>query len=53
MGAAPRQRRCGRYRGGLGAIYEIEVLEERGAEAFLFGERGRAARGAAAAGTRR
>ncbi|MCZ4257236.1 hydantoinase B/oxoprolinase family protein [Sulfitobacter sp. G21635-S1] len=31
----------GMYRGGLGAIYEIEVLEENGAEAFLFGERGR------------
>ena len=30
----------GRHRGGLGAIYEIEVLEEK-AEAFLFGERGR------------
>ena len=32
---------AGEHRGGLGAIYEIEVLEERGAEAFLFGERGR------------
>ncbi len=31
----------GRRRGGLGAVYEIEVLEENGAEAFLFGERGR------------
>ncbi len=31
----------GMHRGGLGAIYEIEVLEENGAEAFLFGERGR------------
>ncbi len=30
----------GRHRGGLGAIYEIELLEEN-AEAFLFGERGR------------
>ncbi len=30
----------GRQRGGCGAIYEIELLEER-AEAFLFGERGR------------
>ena len=30
----------GAHRGGLGAIYEIEVLEENGAEAFLFGERG-------------
>lgn len=33
---------AGRHRGGLGAIYEIELLEER-AEAFLFGERGRTA----------
>ncbi|MFK7858449.1 MAG: hydantoinase B/oxoprolinase family protein [Granulosicoccus sp.] len=31
----------GEYRGGMGAIYEIEVLESQGAEAFLFGERGR------------
>ena len=31
---------AGKHRGGLGAVYEIEVLEERGAEAFLFGERG-------------
>ncbi|MDW4499188.1 hydantoinase B/oxoprolinase family protein [Sulfitobacter sp. D35] len=30
---------AGRHRGGLGALYEIELLEER-AEAFLFGERG-------------
>ena len=30
----------GRHRGGLGAVYEIELLEEK-AEAFLFGERGR------------
>jgi N-methylhydantoinase B len=30
----------GRHRGGLGAVYEIEVLEEKG-EAFFFGERGR------------
>jgi N-methylhydantoinase B len=30
----------GRHRGGLGAVYEIEVLDDR-AEAFLFGERGR------------
>jgi len=30
----------GRARGGLGAIYEIELLEEQ-ADAFLFGERGR------------
>ena len=32
---------AGAHRGGLGAVYEIEVLEENGAEAFLFGERGR------------
>jgi N-methylhydantoinase B len=31
---------AGRHRGGLGAVYEIEVLEEKG-EAFFFGERGR------------
>ncbi|MBE1284440.1 MAG: hydantoinase B/oxoprolinase family protein [Rhodobacteraceae bacterium] len=31
---------AGMHRGGLGAIYEIELLEEK-AEAFLFGERGR------------
>lgn len=31
---------AGAHRGGLGAVYEIEVLEET-AEAFLFGERGR------------
>lgn len=30
----------GRNRGGLGAIYEIELLEEK-ADVFLFGERGR------------
>ena len=30
---------AGRHRGGLGAIYEIELLEEQ-AEVFLFGERG-------------
>lgn len=30
---------AGTHRGGLGAIYEIELLEEN-AEAFLFGERG-------------
>lgn len=33
---------AGEHRGGLGAIYEIELLEES-AEAFLFGERGRTA----------
>jgi N-methylhydantoinase B len=31
----------GRHRGGLGAVYEIELLDER-ARAFLFGERGKA-----------
>jgi len=30
----------GRHRGGLGAIYEIELLEDK-ADVFLFGERGR------------
>ncbi len=30
----------GAHRGGLGAVYEIELLEEE-AEVFLFGERGR------------
>lgn len=30
----------GRHRGGVGAVYEIELLEEA-AQAFLFGERGR------------
>ncbi|MGI9484291.1 MAG: hydantoinase B/oxoprolinase family protein [Geminicoccaceae bacterium] len=30
----------GLYRGGLGAVYEIELLEEA-ADAFLFGERGK------------
>ena len=32
----------GKHRGGLGAVYEIELLEES-AEVFIFGERGRAA----------
>jgi N-methylhydantoinase B len=31
---------AGKHRGGLGAIYEIELLEEN-ADVFLFGERGR------------
>jgi N-methylhydantoinase B len=31
---------AGMHRGGLGAVYEIELLEQK-AEAFLFGERGR------------
>ena len=30
----------GRHRGGLGGIYEIELLEQS-ADVFLFGERGR------------
>ena len=30
----------GRSRGGLGAVYEIELLEQQ-ADVFLFGERGR------------
>mgnify|MGYP000031096545 CR=1 FL=1 len=30
----------GQHRGGLGAVYEIELLEEA-AEAFIFGERGK------------
>jgi len=30
----------GEHRGGLGAVYEIELLEEK-ADAFLFGERGK------------
>jgi N-methylhydantoinase B len=32
---------AGRHRGGLGAVYEIEVLAGSGAEAFLLGERGK------------
>jgi len=32
---------AGMHRGGMGATYEIEVLEGGGAKAFLFGERGR------------
>jgi N-methylhydantoinase B len=31
---------AGEFRGGLGAIYEIELLEKQ-ADVFLFGERGR------------
>jgi N-methylhydantoinase B len=33
---------AGKHRGGLGAVYEIELLEEE-AQVFLFGERGTAA----------
>lgn len=41
---------AGEHRGGLGAIYEIELLE-KGADVFLFGERGRfAPRGVAGGG---
>ena len=40
MGLAPGFRRRRAHRGGMGAVYEIELLEES-AEAFLFGERGR------------
>ncbi len=32
---------AGHYRGGLGAIYEIEALAQTGTDAFLLGERGR------------
>jgi len=32
---------AGAHRGGLGAIYEIELLDERGADVALLGERGR------------
>ena len=31
----------GKHRGGLGAIYEIEALADRGADVFLIGERGK------------
>ena len=41
---------AGTHRGGLGAVYEIELLEQS-AQAFLFGERGRfAPKGAAGGG---
>jgi len=40
-GLRPDSAGHGAHRGGVGAVYEIEVLEENGAEAFLFGERGR------------
>ena len=32
---------AGRYRGGLGAVYEIEALADAGADVFLLGERGK------------
>ena len=41
---------AGMHRGGMGATYEIEVLEES-ATAFLFGERGRFAPKGAAGGS--
>jgi N-methylhydantoinase B len=37
----PNSGGAGTHRGGLGAVYEIELLEES-AEAFIFGERGKA-----------
>jgi N-methylhydantoinase B len=40
----------GAHRGGLGAIYEIEVLAEGGAEVALLGERGRFAPSGVAGG---
>jgi len=40
-GLRPDSAGVGQHRGGVGALYEIEVLEENGAEAFLFGERGK------------
>lgn len=39
-GLRPNSGGKGKHRGGLGAIYEIELLEEK-ANAFLFGERGK------------
>ncbi len=41
---------AGTHRGGLGAVYEIELLEEK-ATAFLFGERGRFQPAGAAGGS--
>ncbi|WP_099825609.1 hydantoinase B/oxoprolinase family protein [Oceaniglobus indicus] len=40
---------AGQHRGGLGAVYEIELLADK-AEAFLFGERGRHAPNGVAGG---
>jgi N-methylhydantoinase B len=37
----PNSGGAGRHRGGLGAIYEIEVLAPGGADVFLLGERGK------------
>ncbi|MEK9967720.1 MAG: hydantoinase B/oxoprolinase family protein, partial [Ferrovibrio sp.] len=39
-GLRPDSGGAGRHRGGLGAVYEIELLEEE-ADLFLFGERGK------------
>ena len=39
-GLRPDSGGAGEYRGGLGAIYEIELLEKN-ADVFLFGERGK------------
>ncbi|MGI9481253.1 MAG: hydantoinase B/oxoprolinase family protein [Hyphomicrobiales bacterium] len=39
----------GKHRGGLGAVYEIELLEEK-ADVFLFGERGKFAPAGVAGG---
>ena len=41
----------GTHRGGLGAVYEIELLEEA-ADVFVFGERGRSAPKGIAGGTK-
>ncbi len=41
MGAAAGFAGLARHRGGLGVIYEIEVLAEDGADVFLIGERGK------------
>ncbi len=40
-GLRPGSAGAGRHRGGLGAVYEVEVLDARGAEVSLLGERGR------------
>jgi N-methylhydantoinase B len=37
----PDSEGAGRHRGGLGAIYEIEVMAGSGADVFLLGERGK------------
>jgi hypothetical protein len=46
---APDSGGAGEYRGGLGAIYEIELLEKQ-ADVFLFGERGKFPPGVAGGG---